>query len=573
MISGIAFSLLWTFTKVAVPTVTKLAVDRGIVNPRPGELLRYTLVVLALGVVSAICAGMRRLSAFTVSYLTETALRTRLFAHLQRLHFGFHDGAQTGQLMATANTDLKSVEAFLTMVPITIGNIVTMLSVSVILFLTDVPLAACALAALPLLNFIARRFSITLFPQQAGLQEELAQLSGVVEETMSGVRVVKGFGAQRRQQHRFAEEVDDVYDRALAAARIRAKFVPLLDVVPQIGLVAILWVGGHRVLDGRLSIGELLAFNSYVLMLVWPLRSTGMLIAQAQRAAVAATRVAKVLATEPEIVDPPHPLALPVRASLDTGGRPTVGAVRFEDVRFAYGAEGSSPILDGFTLDIQPGEAVALVGGTASGKTTVARLLPRFYDIDAGRILLDGIDVRSLALAELRRAVSIVFEDTFLFTDTVRANMAFANPAADPASVERAARLSGAYEFVQELPDGFETVLAERGQSLSGGQRQRIAIARAILAGPRVLVLDDATSAVDPSKEREIRAALAEVMRGRTTIVIAHRSATIALADRVVFLDGGRVAAQGTHAELLAANERYREVLDHAEDESRVGSA
>ena len=559
-------SLGWTAAKVAIPSITRLAVDRGIVKNQSGALMRYTLIMLGLALLSAICAGLRRLCAFTVSYSLETNLRSRLFAHLQRLHFAFHDEAQTGQLMATANTDLKSVENFITMVPITMGNLMTMVSITVILFLLDVPLAACALIALPLINFVARRFASRLYPEQHGLQDELAKLSGVVEETLSGVRVVKGFGAERRQREKFAAKVNDVYDRAVAAMRIRATFVPLLDVVPQIGLVAILWLGGHRVLDGQLSLGGLVAFYSYVLMLVWPLRSTGMLIAQGQRAAVAATRVDGVLATDPQIVDPAHPKRLPShpRDSL-AGGRPAVGAVRFEKVDFGYSTDAPA-VLHGFDLNVKPGEAVAVVGGTGSGKTTVARLLSRFYDVTGGRIVLDGVDVRELGLGELRRAVGIVFEDTFLFTDSVRANIAFADPAAPAEAVERAARLSGAHEFVADLPDGYETVLAERGQSLSGGQRQRIAIARAILADPRVLILDDATSAVDPSKEHEIRAALAEVMRGRTTIVIAHRSATIALADRVVMLDAGRVAATGTHAELLATNERYREILDHELD-------
>ncbi len=556
-------SLGWTAAKVAIPTITRFAVDRGIVKNQPGALMRYTLIMLGLALLSAICAGLRRLSAFTVSYSLETNLRSRLFAHLQRLHFAFHDEAQTGQLMATANTDLKSVENFITMVPITMGNLMTMVSITVILFLLDVPLAACALIALPLVNFVARRFASKLYPEQHGLQAELASLSGIVEETLSGVRVVKGFGAERRQREKFAAKVDDVYDRAVAAMRIRATFVPLLDVVPQIGLVAILWIGGHRVLDGHLSLGGLVAFYSYVLMLVWPLRSTGMLIAQGQRAAVAATRVDGVLATDPQITGPPHPKRLPShpRDSL-AGGRPAMGAVRFEKVDFGYSPDAPA-VLQGFELSVKPGEAVAVVGGTGSGKTTVARLLSRFYDVTGGRIVLDGIDVRELGLAELRTAIGIVFEDTFLFTDSVRANIAFADPTASAEAVERAARLSGAHEFVVDLPDGYETVLAERGQSLSGGQRQRIAIARAILADPRVLILDDATSAVDPSKEHEIRAALAEVMRGRTTIVIAHRSATIALADRVVLLDEGRVVATGTHAELLATNGRYREILDH----------
>jgi ATP-binding cassette, subfamily B, bacterial len=313
------------------------------------------------------------------------------------------------------------------------------------------------------------------------------------------------------------------------------------------------------VLNGELSLGSLIAFNVYIAMLVWPLRMLGMIVAQAQRAVVSAERVDEVLGTAPLVADAPRPVALPAGPGDPEDRERAVGAVAFEGVRFSYG--GRIPVLDAFDLRVMPGESVALVGATGSGKSTVARLIPRFYDVEAGRIALDGVDVRDLRLRDLRRAIGIVFEDTFLFSDTIAANIAFADPDAPHAAIERAARLAGAHEFIGELGDGYATFIGERGYSLSGGQRQRIAIARAILADPRVLILDDATSAVDPTKEHEIRDALAGVMHGRTTIVIAHRPATIALADRVVLLDSGRVAAEGTHQALLASDGRYRQVL------------
>src|SRR4029453_14988532 len=294
----------------------------------------------------------------------------------------------------------------------------------------------------------------------------------------------------------------------------------------------------------------------------WPLRMLGMIVAQAQRAVVSAERVQEVRATAPLVADSPHPVGLPAaRPNGGASGGP-VGAVAFEGGRFSYGARTSGR--EGFPLRVRPGESVGLVGATGSGKTAVARLIPRFYDVEAGRITLDGIDVRDLRLRDLRQAVGMGFEDPFLFSDPIAANIAFADPDAPHAAIERAARLAGAHEFICELGDGYATRIGERGYSLSGGQRQRIAIARAILADPRVLILDDATSAVDPTKEHEIRDALTGVMRGRTTIVIAHRPATIALADRVVLIDGGRVAAEGTHDRLLATDERYRQVLASA---------
>jgi ATP-binding cassette subfamily B protein len=386
-----------------------------------------------------------------------------------------------------------------------------------------------------------------------GIQQESAELAAVVEETVAGVRVVKGFGAEGTQQRRLREEADDLYEVSFESARIRSRYWPALELLPNLGLVAVLGYGGHLVLDGRLALGDLVAFNAYVVLLIWPLRMLGMIVAQAGRAGASAQRVHEILSTEPDVVDPPKPAKLP------KGG----GHVRFEDVRFGY--RGGRPVLDGFDLTVEPGESIALVGATGSGKSTVAKLIPRFYDVESGAVLLDGVDVRSAAVREVRRSVGLVFEETFLFSDSIAANIAFADPDAPIELIERAAKLAGAHEFILQLPEGYGTEIGERGYSLSGGQRQRIAIARAILADPRVLILDDATSAVDPTKEHEIRDALTEVMRDRTTIVIAHRPATIALADRVVLIADGRVDATGTHADLLASSPRYREVLAAAE--------
>jgi ATP-binding cassette subfamily B protein len=552
---GVLVGLGWTAGKVSVGLLVQRAIDRGIEADDMGVLRRWSLAIAVSALVVGSFTGLRRYLAFREARWIEADLRERLFAHLQRLHFAYHDRAQTGQLMSRANTDLQQIQAFVVMIPLTISNGVTVLAVTVILFRLDPLLALLALGSLPFLNVLATRFSRRLHPAVMGIQQESAELAAVVEETVAGVRVVKGFGAEAVQASRLGAEADDVYERSMEAARVRATYLPALELLPNLGLIATLGYGGHQVLAGSLTLGELVAFNVYVVMLIWPLRMLGMILAQAQRAAAAGERVWEVLETEPVIADVSSGRPLP-----DTGPAGGRGEVRFEGVRFAYAPE-LPVVLDGFDLVVPAGQSVALVGATGAGKTTVARLIPRFYDVVEGRVVVDGIDVRDLRLRHLRKAVGIVFEDTFLFSDSIGANIAFADPDAPMEAVVRAARLAGAHEFIEALPDGYATAIGERGYSLSGGQRQRIAIARAILADPRVLILDDATSSVDPTKEHEIRDALTEVMRGRTTIVIAHRPATIALADRVVLIGEGRVLADGTHQDLLASNAAYREVL------------
>jgi len=553
IVVGVLTALGWTAAKVSIPLLAQRAIDGGIDPYDPDALLRWTLLIAAVTAVIAVFTAFRRYAAFAISLRAETDLRRNLFAHLQRLHFAYHDRAQTGELMSRANTDLRQIQLFLVFVPIAGANLVMILGVAGVLLTINVELALLALAPLPVLNLAATAFSRRLGPQSADLQRRLADVSGVVEESLSGIRVVKGFCAEAMQDQKLRRAAASVQERALEIARLRSGFNPLMELLPTLGLVVVLWVGGREVLSGSLTIGELVAFNFYIVQLIFPLRMTAFLVAQASRASASAARVYEVLATEPEIADRPGAAALPAGP----------GEVRFEDVSFGY--EPGATVLRGLDLVVPAGASVALVGGTGSGKSTVARLMARFYDVDGGRVSIDGADVREVRLDDLRRAVGIVFEDTFLFSDTVFANIALADPDAPPERVEAAARLAGASEFIEALPAGYDTILGEQGFSLSGGQRQRVAIARAILADPRVLVLDDATSSVDPTKEHEIRGALEEVMAGRTTIVIAHRAATVALADRVVLLDGGRVAVTGTHDELLATSPRYREVLAQAE--------
>ena len=551
LLLGALVGILWASFKVAVPQMTKFAINDGI--EKNGPLLRWALIIGGLGVLTGVLSGMRRYVAFRESRWAEMLFRERLFSHILRLHIGYHDKAQTGQLMSRASSDLMQIQGFIVMIPITLSNVIQIIAVTAILFITDPILAVVALIPLPFVNLSARRFSHRIHPASIAVQAEQAQLANVVEESVSGVRVIKGFGAEQVQFEKLEKEADDILRESMKAARIRSSFMPAIDVLPALGLVAVLGVGGHRVINGDLTVGDLVAFNVYLTLLIWPLRNIGMIVALGQRAAAALVRINEVMSTKSEISDPTLPMQPPHDETKN------LGSVKFDKVMFGYNAE--YPVLRNFNLDIQGGESIAIVGATGSGKSTITRLLLRFYDTQSGHVYLDGIDVRKLKLSELRSQIGVVFEDTVLFNDTVRNNIAFAKPHASADEVERAAKLSGAHEFILRLPKGYETVIGERGFSLSGGQRQRIAIARAIVANPRVLVLDDATSAVDPSKEGEIREAMKTVMSGRTTIVIAHRPGTIALADRVMLLDEGKVAAIGTHEDLVSTNARYREVL------------
>jgi ATP-binding cassette subfamily B protein len=562
---GVAVGLAWSVGKIAVPQLTRLAIDKGIVGD--GSLALWTFLILCAAVIAGVFAGMRRYYAFRESRLSETVLRESLFAHIQRLHIGYHDKAQTGQLMSRASSDLSLIQAFVVMIPLTLSNVAMVLAVVVILLLSDPFLAVVALAPLPLINVAARQFSLRIHPAVMAVQQEQAQLAGVVEETVSGVRVVKGFGAEDVQARKLETEANDIQQVSMEAARIRSAFLPAIDLLPSIGLVAVLGLGGHRVMNGDMTIGGLVAFNTYLTLLIWPLRTIGMTVALAQRASTALTRVNEVLSEESQIADPAVPTKLPERSNTQL-----VGTVDFEHVTFAYDMT-TQPVLRDLSLSIAAGESVAIVGATGSGKSTVARLILRFYDPQQGVVRIDGIDVRDVELQQLRRAVGVVFEDTLLFSDSVSANIGFARPGISMDAITRAAQLAGAHEFILELPHGYDTLLGERGYSLSGGQRQRIAIARTIVADPRILVLDDATSAVDPSKEQEIRGALTSVMKDRTTIVIAHRPATIRLADRVVFLGDDGSIVTGHHDEMMRTNSDYRKVLATYEDSSHVASS
>ncbi|BEL08070.1 hypothetical protein Q0Z83_062610 [Actinoplanes sichuanensis] len=547
LITSLTLSFLGLIVQVQIPDLVRIGIDQALVEQTEG-LEKYVWLIAGLAVVQGVINFLARLYLLRTAYEMEYDLRNLVFGHFMRMSYGFYDRVQSGELISRATSDIRAVQMYLAfgpsiLVQCTIAGIAFALMVSI-----NAPLAIIAMLTMPVIAVLGVRMRKAIFPVSWLIQSRLAGVATVVDENIQGVRIVKAFAAEKRQIDTLARAADGVRWAYTTDARIRSRWMPVMDNLPRLGLALVLLVGGLMVLDGNATVGTIVAFNSYVLMLQPPFRMLGMIIMMGQRAAASAQRIYDILDTPAELTDPADPVVPPPR-----------GDVRFAGVRFAY-PDGTLG-LDGLDLHIRPGETVALVGATGSGKSTVARLAARFYDTDAGRVLIDGTDVRDYPPATLRDRVGIVPDEPFLFSVSLHDNIAFGHPSATREQVVTAAVAAGADGFIQELPEGYDTVVGERGYTLSGGQRQRVAIARALLVNPPVLILDDATSAVDVRVEHEIHEALRDLMRDRTTIVVAHRLATIGLADRVVLIDNGQAVATGTHAELLATEPRYGRVL------------
>ncbi|HEX2274469.1 MAG TPA: ABC transporter ATP-binding protein [Acidimicrobiales bacterium] len=530
------------------PVLEKVILD-DVVIERRRPLAPWLMLLVAAGVFRFGAAHVRRWIGGRVALDLQYDLRNDIYERLQRLDFARHDELHTGQLVSRAISDVSVVQGLLAFLPLMSGNLVMLAVALVIMAVLSPLLTLVTVLVVPAVLLVGLRLRTTVFPASWDAQQKAGEVAGVVEESVAGVRVVKGFGQEDRALAQLTDAAQDLYGSRMRAVRIQAWFASTLQTVPTLGQVGVLALGGWLALRGRVSIGTFLAFSSYLLQLVAPVRMLSTFTVVAQQARAGAGRIFEVLDSNPVVVERPGAQPLP----------PVGGEIRFDDVTFGYLR--SEPVLRHFSLTVEPGETVALVGPSGSGKSTVALLVPRFYEVTEGAVRIDGVDVRDVTLDSLRRQVGVVFEETFLFSDTVRANIGYGRPEATDEEVESAARAAKAHEFIAALPAGYDTRLGEGGLTLSGGQRQRVALARALLTDPRVLVLDDATSAVDGRVEEEIHATLRRLLVGRTTLLVAHRRSTLRLADRIVVVDQGVVADSGTHDELFARSALYRRLL------------
>ena len=543
-------ALLSLAAATAIPLLIKALIDGPITHRQPRELLPFSLAILALATLEVAANFTRRNFSVLASLRMETDLRNDFYAHLQGLQVAFHDNWQSGQLLSRAVADIQTVRRFVGFGVLFAAFFgAQWIAVLIILLRLDWRLAIVSgLVVLPI-GVISRRFFRRYAVIARRVQDQQGDMTTVIEEMATGVRIIKAFGRNRLLRDRFQREAARLRGTNLDAVHVRASTWTTFSLLLNADLAIVLLLGGLAVTHHELSIGGLVAFMTYLFMLIWPLDALGWILAMGEEATTASTRLAEVFDSLPEVVDRPRARAV---------SRVT-GRIRLEGAGFRYPG-GGSWVLRELNLELEPGETVALVGATGSGKTTVATLVPRLYDVTEGRVTLDGVDIRDIQLRSLRAQIGVAFEDPILFSASVHENLVMGRQISSDEDLRRALKIARA-EFVWDLPWGLETRVGEQGYSLSGGQRQRLALARAVLGSPRVLVLDDPLSAVDVHTEREIEEALASVLHGVTALVVVHRPSTLALADRVALLEGGRIAAAGAHSELLRSSARYRSLL------------
>ena len=567
LIIGVCVGSIALILNVAVPAIAKEAIDSTISGNRE-SLTIWALILVVVGLGRFATGALYRISLFRVAWGVETDLRALLYSHLTKLSFSYFDRTQSGQVISRANSDIRSIQVLLAFGPLIGMSIISFILAFCFMMTLHIPLTLVALCTLPGVYFFGQKLRHSVFPLTWVSQARLAELATIVDENINGTRVVKSFAAEKQQVGLLQKAARHIEWVNVQTIKERAKFNPIIESLPRVGMAIVLLYGGLLAIDGQVSIGTLFAFNAYVIMLQAPFRMFGFLLLQTQRASASATRIFEVLDEKPEITDLPSAVKL-------TGVR---DSIRFQDVNFSYsGAQpqdamrehhAKSEIITNFDLSIRAGETIAIVGMTGSGKSTIARLLTRFYDVDSGSILIDGFDIKKIQLHSLRQQIGIVFDEPFLFSTSISENISYGKPDASEAEIHEAARKAQAFGFITDLESGFSTVVGERGYTLSGGQRQRIALARCLLEKPSILILDDATSAIDVGVESLIHESLKTSLEETTTLLIAQRVSTIALADRIVFLQDGAISDEGSHSSLLSRNAAYASIIAESNSET-----
>ncbi len=548
-IIAMSSAVLWCFLVVIQPYLIKVIIDEGIVTGNQRNLIILISFMILAGYSRAISIGTRRYFGMHVSYNVEAGIRNKIFTHMQKLAFNYHDKVPTGELMARASSDASQVRLAFAIAPLATANIFLLLILSITLLTLSLPLGAIVILSIPLVLWLASNFSSKALNVSLKVKEAEASMTTEVEEQLGGIRVVKAFGNEEYASTKVESAVSNIYDTSLDYLKLRTRFIPMFELIPMVITLAVLLLGGYLSINELISLGEFIAFTQYVFLLLWPLRITAWFLSEIPSSVSAGTRILELLDEVPLITDNESTKTLPTDGD---------GSITFDQVNFKYGKE---KIFDNLSFTIDGKKTVAIVGATGSGKSTLAYLLPRLYEIESGTIEIDGININDLKLNELRSNVSLAFEESFLFSNSARENISLGLDNATQEEVEKAALTARAHEFISLLPESYETKVGERGYGLSGGQRQRIALARAILRKPRVLILDDALSAVDASTEEEIRNELKTVMKNMTTLIITNRAPTIELCDEVVFIEDGSVKAQGTHAELIDNVDTYKSLF------------
>ena len=548
-IIAMSSAVLWCFLVVIQPYLIKIIIDEGIVTGNQRNLIILISFMVLAGYSRAISIGTRRYFGMHVSYNVEAGIRNKIFTHMQKLAFNYHDKVPTGELMARASSDASQVRLAFAIAPLATANIFLLLILSITLLTLSLPLGAIVILSIPAVLWLASNFSSKALDVSLKVKEAEAKMTTEVEEQLGGIRVVKAFGNEEYASGKIDSAVSNIYDTSLDYLKLRTRFVPMFELIPMIITLAVLLLGGYLSINELISLGEFIAFTQYVFLLLWPLRITAWFLSEIPSSVAAGTRILELLDEVPLITDNKSTKNLPIDGD---------GSIAFNEVNFKYGNE---KIFNSLSFNIDGKKTVAIVGATGSGKSTLAYLLPRLYEIESGSIEIDGVNINDLKLNELRSNVSLAFEESFLFSNSARENIALGLGDATQEEVERAALTARAHEFISLLPESYETKVGERGYGLSGGQRQRIALARAILRKPRILILDDALSAVDASTEEEIRNELKQVMKNMTTLIITNRAPTIELCDEVVFIENGTVKAQGTHSELIDNVDSYKSLF------------